>query len=423
MIPAHSDTTPKDGLVLCVVGWWPTDPEVTGIFIREHIEAIAKYRPVVVLYVEVIKGSLPWPMTEVSEHVEHGLPVHRVRIHTPLRRFGFAERLVRRAYGKLVERMHRNTPIQLVHIHVRTEVTEHILPIADELCLPVVVTEHNSFYHLGIRALHPREAAAQRNSISHWFKHRRITAVMPVSQDLARVLTIDFGVPENLITVVPNIAADMFRPAVAPPGSPFRLVLAAVWRPPKDHDVFIRALRMIPKDLLQRCRIDWVGYGPDHQRIVERCKSELPDVAIHFPGMLDKQAVAHLMRQAHLFVLPTTADNLPCVVLESLCCGTPVLSMAVNGVPELIDTTNGILVPPRDPEALAAALISCIQHPARFDRGVIARDALAKYSASAVGDRILAVHRMAMHKLGHTPAVAHSGPAPFANDGRTSTEL
>ncbi|MBL7939540.1 MAG: glycosyltransferase family 4 protein [Flavobacteriales bacterium] len=396
MTAPDTETTASDGPVLCVVGWWPTDPDVTGIFIREHIEVITRYRPVIVIYMEVLKGPWRWPTMEVSESVEYGIPVHRVRILTPLRRFGFGDRLVRRAFRKLVAQIQRSTPLQLIHIHVRTEVTEHVLPVAARHGLPVVVTEHNSFYHLGIRALPPAEEAAQRSAIRHWFKHPSIAAVMPVSKDLARVLNVDFGVPQGMITVVPNIAADVFRPAQGPTGDVFRMVLAAVWRPPKDHDVFIRALGSIPMELLQRCRIDWVGYGPDYQRIVERCKNELPDVDIHLPGVLDKPALAHLMQQAHLFVLPTTADNLPCVVLESLCCGTPVLSMAVNGVPELVDATNGILVPPRDPEALATALISCIRHPDRFDRGSISRDALAKYSAAAVGSSILTVQRMAV---------------------------
>lgn len=423
MTPDDPHVTVPDGPVLCVVGWWPRDPDVAGIFIREHIQAIARIRPVVVIHMEVVKGTLPWPTTQVNKSLEHGLTVHRVRILTPLRRLGFADRLVRRAYRRLVDHLHGNTPFQLVHVHVRTEVTEHILPVAERLALPVVVTEHNSFYHLGIRALPPNEEAAQRSTIRQWFRHPSIAAVMPVSKDLARVLNSDFGVAQNMITVVPNIAADVFRPATAPSEAPFRMVLAAVWRPPKDHDVFIRALRSIALELLHRCRIDWVGYGPDYQHIVERCKSELPDVDIHFPGVLDKQALAHLMQRAHLFVLPTTADNLPCVVLESLCCGTPVLSMAVNGVPELVDETNGILVPPRDPPALAEALISCIQQPSQFDRGSIARAALAKYSASAVGDRILAVQREAL-RIGPTASPAAGvGLGPLDPGTRARTDL
>ncbi len=381
-----------NGHVLCLAGWWPNGTDVNGIFIREHVKAIARTRPVVVVHLHVSKSNGIMPTVDVQRILEDGLPVFRVHIRTPLRRFGLYGFLVRRAYRKLIEELHCRTPFTLVHVHVRTEVTEHAPYIAERLDLPVVVTEHNSFYHLGIRSLPPAMEAAQRRSIRHWFGHPRIAAVMPVSKDLARVLRDDFGVPQEKITVVPNIAADVFRYAPAPPPEPIRLVLAAVWRPPKDHDVFIKALQLIPLEILHRCRIDWVGYGPDHALIVERCKNELPDADIRFPGALNKQALAHLMQQGHLFILPTKADNLPCVVIESLCCGTPVLSMAVNGLPELVDPTNGALVPPRDPQALADALVEILQRPRTADRRTIAENAQAKYSEAAVGAQIIQVY-------------------------------
>jgi glycosyltransferase involved in cell wall biosynthesis len=197
--------------------------------------------------------------------------------------------------------------------------------------------------------------------------------------------------------VIPNIAAPVFRPGRPPDEGPFRIVLAALWRPPKDHDVFIKALERMPAERLANCRIDWVGSGPDMDRIVHRCRAALPGADIRFPGLLPKEALAELMRSAHVFILPTTADNLPCVVLESLCCGTPVISMAVNGLPELIDASNGILVPPSDPAALAEAMLRCITQPGAFDRKAIAEAARKCYSADAVRAAILHVYSEIEH--------------------------
>ena len=71
MTPVDPNVTVPDGPVLCVVGWWPTEPDVTGIFIREHIQAIARYRPVIVIHVEVVKSPLPWPITQLNKSLEH----------------------------------------------------------------------------------------------------------------------------------------------------------------------------------------------------------------------------------------------------------------------------------------------------------------------------------------------------------------
>lgn len=375
--------------ILCLAGWWPEEGSVAGIFIREHILAIQSHRPVEVVFASVEKGHQPWPTIRLNTYLDNGLTMHRITIRTPIRRAGFPTILLRRAYRMLLMRIKRPA---LIHIHVRTNETSVFTSLARARNIPVVVTEHNSFYHLGIRDLPPTKQAAERDVIRKWFNDPNITSVMPVSEDLARVLVDDYDVRRELIKVIPNVAAPVFRPGPPPTAEPFRILLAALWRPPKDHDVFIRALLELPANLRQACVVEWAGYGPDMDLIKKRCAIELSDVDVRFPGLLSKTALAHAMRQAHLFVLPTLADNLPCVVLESLCCGTPVVSMSVNGVPELINESNGILVPPSSPNALAQALARCMGNDSLFDRAAIARAALTRYAPNAVGERIVQVY-------------------------------
>lgn len=380
----------EHGPILCLVGWWPEPGSVAGIFILEHLQAIARHRAVEVVYTTVEKSHRPVPTITIRTGIEAGLTVHRIQIRTPIRRYGVPTILVRMAYKRLLRRVPKPA---LVHIHVRTDETACGTGIARALGVPVVVTEHNSFYHLGIRALPPKAQATERARIAQWFADPTIARVMPVSNDLARVLVYDHGVREDLVTVIPNVAADVFHAGPPPPPGSFRMLLAAVWRPPKDHDVFIRAMRELPDTVRRSCIVEWAGYGPDMATIVQRCAAELPDVDIRFPGLLSKSEMADAMRQAHLFILPTKADNLPCVVLESHCCGTPVLSMRVNGLPELIDDTNGVLVPPSSPQALAKALEELMTSKHRFDRQTIANTARQRYAASAVGARIDQVYR------------------------------
>lgn len=330
--------------------------------------------------------------------MEEGLTVHHIRIRTPVRRFGVPAWLTKRAYERLFARSPKPA---IMHIHVRTEATATATSLAAAMGVPVIVTEHNSFYHLGIRALPPDEQARERAAIRRWFADANIKKVMPVSNDLARVLVDEFGVDHSRIEVVPNVAADVFLPAMHPSGMPFRILLASVWRPPKDHDVFIKALSMLTPSLRTRVLVEWAGFGPDMERIQQRCREELPDVEIRFTGAMTKAELARSMQAADLFVLPTKADNLPCVVLESHCCGTPVVSMRVNGVPEMIDATNGLLVPPSSPEELASALTRCITGEVRFDREAIARAAAQRYSMAAVADRLERIQQEVLGQESH----------------------
>lgn len=382
----------QKGMSLCLAGWWPEPGNVAGIFIREHVKAIAERRPVQVIFMKVMKSPSPWPRIHENSAMEEGVLVHRIVLRTPLRRAGIPKLLARLAYRRFFRTIARHQHIDVVHIHVRTDVTEQALPVAHSMKLPVVLTEHNSYYHLGILDRSPNEQATERAAMRRWLADPGIAHIMPVSCDLMRVLEKDYGVANDRMTVVRNVAATVFKPGSTTPTGTFRILLASVWRPPKDHDVFIRALATLSHEQQRSIVVEWVGFGPDMETIKLRCSTELPRVNILFSGRLEKPELADAMRRAHLFVHPTTADNLPCVVLESLCCGTPVISMRVNGVPEMIDAQNGLLVTPGDHEALASALLAVMNGDVVFDRSTIAANAAAIYAPHAVGAAIEAIY-------------------------------
>jgi glycosyltransferase involved in cell wall biosynthesis len=78
---------------------------------------------------------------------------------------------------------------------------------------------------------------------------------------------------------------------------------------------------------------------------------------------------------------------MPNVVIEAIACGRPVVATAVGGVPELLDGGSGIVVPPRDPAALAAALRESWRR--QWDREAIARS--FGWSWEAVAARTLEI--------------------------------
>jgi glycosyltransferase involved in cell wall biosynthesis len=76
-----------------------------------------------------------------------------------------------------------------------------------------------------------------------------------------------------------------------------------------------------------------------------------------FPFTKDPARVALFYQAADVYVHAARAETFPNTILEALACGTPVVAAAVGGVPEQIeDGVNGLLVPPADPAAMAAAI-------------------------------------------------------------------
>jgi glycosyltransferase involved in cell wall biosynthesis len=105
-------------------------------------------------------------------------------------------------------------------------------------------------------------------------------------------------------------------------------------------------------------RMRIAGSGPAERQLRQLTRELGLEDIVHFEGRLERDEVVALYGQADAMVNPTTVDNMPNSVLEAMACGLPVISTNVGGVPYLLtDGETGLLVPTRDPQALANAIL------------------------------------------------------------------
>jgi glycogen(starch) synthase len=110
---------------------------------------------------------------------------------------------------------------------------------------------------------------------------------------------------------------------------------------------------------------------------------------------LSREQVAAGWRKAALAVVPSRwADPCPTVVLEAMAAGLPIVATNVGGIPSLVrDGVDGILVPPRQPERLRAAIESLIADPARrAEMGARGAERAQEFHVDVVSERIRAVY-------------------------------
>ncbi len=168
-----------------------------------------------------------------------------------------------------------------------------------------------------------------------------------------RGLALGWGLAPERVTVLPN---PVEPPPELPPREEVRrrlglqgptLVFAGRLVPQKALEVALAAVERVPG-----VRLLVAGDGEERQRLEPRAGGR-----VRFLGPRSREQVFELFRAADAAVLSSTWENFPHAVVEALAVGTPVIATAVGGVPEVVrDGENGLLVPPRDPEALAAAI-------------------------------------------------------------------
>jgi glycosyltransferase involved in cell wall biosynthesis len=131
-----------------------------------------------------------------------------------------------------------------------------------------------------------------------------------------------------------------------------RLIAVGRLKAPKDFMTLIRAFAALPDGSFEAVV---VGDGPDRGAVEAEIRALGLDECVRLIG--ERSDVPALLAESDLFVLSSRSEGLPVSVLEAMAAELPVVASSVGGLAELVlDAETGILVPPGDTPALAAAL-------------------------------------------------------------------
>lgn len=292
-----------------------------------------------------------------------GLEVRYVRYVSPPRRLTYA-RWGAWAAPALRTAVRRAGPFDLVHAHNAVPAGDAVLRAG--LGVPVVISVHGGDVLWTVSRV-PRGAAVVRRA----FERARL--VLANSTGIER-LTREHGARE---TRVVHLGSDL-PPRVERSTKPLIATVSHLVARKRHADV-LRALVE-----LAGVRYLVIGDGPERGPLARLAVELGVAERVEFIGQLDPEVALARSREAALFVLPSTEEAFGVAYIEAMAAGVPAIGCSGEPGPEEIAASGGgiVLVPPRDPAALAAAIRGLLDDPTELERLALAARATIERSFS-----------------------------------------
>jgi glycosyltransferase involved in cell wall biosynthesis len=204
------------------------------------------------------------------------------------------------------------------------------------------------------------------------------------------------GTPKNLVRCVFNgVTAKEFDPLVMADDAT-DVVYVGEFRHIKGADILVEAvakLRAAGKPVM----LTLAGDGEETATLRALCDKLALGPAVRFIGHVPARFG---FSNGRLLVVPSRGDSMPYVVIEAAAAGIPMIAANVGGIPEIFGPFTDGLVPPNDPDVLAAAIAATLDDPARAqERARLLRERVfLHFSQGAMVEGVLTGYRDAFAK-------------------------
>lgn len=215
-------------------------------------------------------------------------------------------------------------------------------------------------------------------------------AVVSVSAPGAERIERGFGVAD--VIVIPN-AAPKPRPVAGQVGDgahPRALYMGGFVAVAKGGVVLVQALPAL-LEAAPEAEVVLAGTGEPPAELAQLARAQ---ERVRWAGWLDPDAKAAQLTRSEVFVMPSLSEGMPIALLEAMAYGKAIVASRVGGIPDIVeDGVEALLVPPSDPDALAAAVARVLGDRELRERlGSAARERARSYDGDAVYDRVAALY-------------------------------
>ncbi len=365
-------------LVVHIPSWFPIpEKPLNGNFISRHIESLGeKVQSVILHHVrENFTPVLPKNATLFPLHVIHANKLGL--FHAYITAF---EQLIK-TYGHP----------DLIHLHVAIPMGIMAAKLSRKFRIPMIVSEHWTGY---LPMNRPKLTLPERLILRRTFRHADyITAVSQnLLDNICATVPAAVGKPQSVVGNV--VDTELFSLKTGPVSEGKRKILhvSTIDNNAKNIMGILRAVRA-----LSTRRTDFelnIVHDFRNEEAETFVKGNGLSEAVHFLGRKTSAEIAGLLHQSDFFLLFSNYENQPCVLLESFCTGTPVVTTPVGGILEIANADNAVIVAPEDETQLIEKLNEMLDNKHPFDPASIRKQALEICSADIIGQKWLEIYEI-----------------------------
>ncbi len=268
----------------------------------------------------------------------------------------------------------------LIHLHVALPLGPIAAMLSRQYGIPLVISEHWSLYKPMNR---PEIKLKQRLLLNYTFHTAKF--ITTVSEDLHKAIVETFPYTQNIphaqISNVVNTT--LFAPAESYQTDLKEILhISTLDNKAKNIIGMLQAIQELKKE-----RNDFIVniiHDLSNEEVEKYIAEHDLTNQVHLLGEKNELEVAqHLQRSAFLLQF-SNYENQPCVLLEAFCCGKPVLTTPVGGIPEIANADNALFVEPQNELQLVEKLNYMLDHYTDYDTRKISIDAQKRYAANNI---------------------------------------
>jgi len=258
----------------------------------------------------------------------------------------------------------RTHSIDALHLH-RTQDLGVVLPAAEAAGIPIRVLTLQM------------ESDRRKKDIYHRWIYNKLSLVLTITERMRRLVTENVAVnPSKVKVLYYGVDCDKLNAEAEPqdyirwrwniPGDAFVVGLVGRIEPSKGQEILLRAAASlqdrIPGLVLMFVGDETIGQSGEKARLRKLAERLIPAVPVIFTGY--QSPPGGIVPAFDISVLASRKETFGLVVIEAMALGIPVIATNAGGVPEIVEEgRTGLLVPPEDPPALAAAILRLYRAP------------------------------------------------------------